>query len=168
MISQKCQSNFSVCYLNMRSNDIQIEYCVIAELASSCKGELISAPQHCSEASGLLPKSTGDVLWGERGRKSDKIDRSRWETPPPDGEKQPLPRPEWEKCSRQMCRNCPTHTHTLLNASCKVAQRHGWKRLRRTSVNNKASRRQGRRNEDGGGDRGVMERGDKGSGVTNN
>lgn len=111
MISQKCQSNFSVCYLNMRSNDIQIEYCVIAELASSCKGELISAPQHCSEASGLLPKSTGDVLWGERGRKSDKIDRSRWETPPPDGEKQPLPRPEWEKCSRQMCRNCPTHTH---------------------------------------------------------
>lgn len=47
------------------------------------------------------------------------------------------------------------HTHNTihkpLNASCRAAQRHGLKRLRRTSVNNKTSREQERRNGDGGG-----------------
>lgn len=86
--------------------------CVIAESTTLGKRALISARQQCPEASGLLPESRGVVLWGLKGRKQDQIDGSRGETPSPGGEKQPLPRPDWEKCSRQMCRNWPTNTPT--------------------------------------------------------
>lgn len=60
-----------------------------------------------------------------------RIDGSRWETPSPGGEKQPLPRPGLREMQPTDVQELPhtrtqhTHTHTLLNASCKAAQRHG-------------------------------------------
>lgn len=70
MISQAFL-NFSEWHLNIISHGIQSWcHCWVEQ---SGKWALISAPQQCPEASGLLPESRGVVLWGPKGRKQDQI-----------------------------------------------------------------------------------------------
>lgn len=120
MVSQAFHPNMSRYYLKIRSNGIHIKS-VIAELATSCKGGLIVLHNTVRKLLACCQETCYEDK--EEGSETKSIVR--------DGRhlllmvKNNLYPGLTERNAADRCAGTALHTHTLLNASCKAAQRHG-------------------------------------------